>query len=162
MVAPKPVEFSLLPRVPIVMTMTFSTRQMRPFGVCFSLRWRHGMSLLAVLLACSLPLGAAAQSVDPPSNNNGLPEWAAPQDHQSSSPRGTIGAPRTRSTYESSVSNGGPTLHSPPSGGLPGGGSRNIPVDGGLGLLAAAGAAYAIRELRKNGSSDDPTPDDPV
>jgi hypothetical protein len=35
-----------------------------------------------------------------------------------------------------------------------------VPVDGGLGWLAAAGAAYAASRLRKKHGSDEEEPDD--
>lgn len=43
----------------------------------------------------------------------------------------------------------------PPAPPTPPGGPEQTPIDGGLGLLLAAGGAYAIRRLRKN--EDSPT-----
>ena len=45
-----------------------------------------------------------------------------------------------------------PALNAPP--GLPGG-PQQTPVDGGLGLLAVAGGAYALRKLRRNSEPAD-------
>lgn len=43
----------------------------------------------------------------------------------------------------------------PPAPPTPPGGPTQTPIDGGLGLLLAAGGAYAVRRLRKN--DDSPT-----
>ncbi len=39
--------------------------------------------------------------------------------------------------------------------GTPGGGGDQVPIDGGLGLLAAAGGAYAIKKLRDKKKQDE-------
>ena len=77
------------------------------------------------LALCALAFGpaAAAQSV---------PGWASPSPPPSSA-AAVAATPGT------------------PGGGVgPGGGATNqVPVDGGLGLLALAGGAYAVRRLRR-------------
>ena len=45
-----------------------------------------------------------------------------------------------------------PALNAPP--GLPGG-PRQTPIDGGLGLLAVAGGAYALRKLKRSSEPSD-------
>lgn len=82
-----------------------------------------------------------------PGNPGGVPEWAAPHDHwaPSSSPSGRNGV--DGSDIQPHAGN--------PGGGLPGDGSRNIPVDGGLAWLLAAGAGYAAHRLRKKDGDAD-------
>jgi hypothetical protein len=46
-------------------------------------------------------------------------------------------------------------VNDPPAPPTPPGGPAQTPIDGGLGLLLAAGGAYAVRRLRKN--EDSPT-----
>jgi len=74
------------------------------------------------------------QQGQPPSSN--LPDWAAPSTPPSSQQNGP-GA-----TGKGPVTNA-PTPPDPPS---------RVPVDGGLGFLALAGAGYAVRKL---GTDDD-------
>lgn len=47
-----------------------------------------------------------------------------------------------------------PALNAPP--GLPPGGPPQAPIDGGLGLLAAAGGAYAANRLRNRKRKEEP------
>jgi len=85
-----------------------------------------GASLLrgAALLGLVFGAVAAAQS---------LPSWAEPATH---APAGGPSAAMSPGT--------------PGGGSGPGGGGTNqVPIDGGLGMLAAAGAAYAMRRLRR-------------
>lgn len=74
---------------------------------------------------------------DGPSSSTGLPSWAEP------STGSDLGA--SRSDFSGPVANDPPDLPGPPD---------QVPVDGGLALLAVAGAGYAIRKLR------DGTPDE--
>lgn len=82
-------------------------------------------TLLIVALVLAAP-AALAQSV---------PDWAAPM----GSSEGPSGSPSDPAA-----------LLAPPT--LPGGGVaplQEVPIDGGLGLLALAGGAYAVRRLRQ-------------
>ena len=78
------------------------------------------LTLAALAVALALP-ASHAQS---------LPEWGSP--------------------LEPAPSIEGPTAHAAPPG-TPGGGTNppQVPIDGGLGLLALAGAAYAGRKLHR-------------
>ncbi len=67
-----------------------------------------------------------------------LPQWAEPQFE---SP-GYHTSPPKRAK---SMSSNAPVLPPPPD---------SVPVDGGLSLLAAAGAGYALRKLRKEGEDE--------
>ena len=58
-------------------------------------------------------------------------------------------APAERWADEPGTAKRAPTLPGAPGGGTPG----SVPLDGGLGLLAAAGAAYAARRLRRRGAA---------
>lgn len=80
----------------------------------------ESMTPILRTLALAVPLALAA-----PSLAQSVPDWAAP----SSPPAPTTAA-------------------APPT--PPGGGAApsQVPIDGGLGLLALAGGAYAIRRLR--------------
>ena len=77
------------------------------------------MRLLLLALTLTLSLPVAAQ------NDLGLPDWAAP-------------SPPAEVPDMAPVS--GPGLPSTPD---------PVPLDGGLGLLALAGGAYAARKLRQ-------------
>ena len=76
--------------------------------------------------------------------STGLPGWAAP-----SSPPSSFGNRGSRAP--GMMNNAAPGMPNSPS---------QVPVDGGLGWLAAAGAAYAASRLRKTNGSDDEAPDD--
>ncbi|MEM6784081.1 MAG: hypothetical protein AAF624_10165 [Bacteroidota bacterium] len=81
--------------------------------------------LLATLMAALVCVGPAqAQS---------LPDWAAP-----SSPPAAFDPPGSPSDPTGGGGGGPPSTPPTP-----------VPVDGGLGLLTAAGAAYAYRRLRQ-------------
>ena len=82
---------------------------------------------VAVLLAGMFVTDATAQTV---------PDWAAPS-----------GGVATEAPSNSG--GGGPP--NPPTTPPP------VPIDGGLGLLALAGGAYAVRRLRKRGKEEDET-----
>lgn len=64
-----------------------------------------------------------------------LPEWAAPREPEAYESSST--SPHAESTA--------PDMPNAP---------ETIPVDGGLGLLAAAGAGYALHRLRRDGEAD--------
>ena len=84
---------------------------------------------VAVLLAGMFVTDASSQS---------LPDWAAP------SGGGVATAPQS----DARVGN-----HVPPPPEVP----PQVPIDGGLSLLALAGGAYAVRRLRKRGKERDET-----
>lgn len=106
--------------------------------------WTFSMAL-AMLLLFADPASAQDRSGDAYGNDVatqsqdgssvGLPSWAEP------------GANRTPS---GSGSEADPITNAPPPPGPP----TRVPVDGGLALLAAAGAGYAVRKLRKDTSDD--------
>jgi hypothetical protein len=81
---------------------------------------------------------AATQSQD---GSVGLPSWAEPGANSTSSDPGPAADPIT---------------NAPPPPGPP----PRVPVDGGLALLAAAGAGYAVRRLRQGSRKDEV--DEPV
>ena len=104
----------------------------------------------ALLLFVASPASAQQQSEgygsDTPSGSNqgsevGLPSWAEPRE----SPLSGQNPSPTPAQADSE-----PVLPGPPS---------QVPVDGGLALLAAAGAGYAVRRLKK---SSDEEPSEPV
>lgn len=74
-----------------------------------------------------------------PSASN-LPEWAKP-----SSPHGSL-EEETGSSVDGTMQTNQPTLPGDP---------EQVPVDGGLALLAAAGAGYAVRKLNEEEEEDD-------
>ena len=83
-----------------------------------------------------------------------LPDWAAPSNSRSQDRRfreGSGGGSDASSMEGTSV-DGSMRPNAPPPGDVP------VPVDGGLALLAAAGAGYAVRRLRKE---EDGEPDLP-
>ena len=75
----------------------------------------------------SLVLFVAAAAVSAPVSAQSLPDWAAPS------------APASRSSAPPPAPGGG--------GGAP---PQQVPIDGGLALLAIAGAGYAARKLRQS------------
>ena len=77
--------------------------------------------------------------------STGLPGWAAPRAPQSSFGQRGSRAPGMMNNSTA------PGMPNDPS---------QVPVDGGLGWLAAAGAAYAASRLRKKNGSDEEEPDD--
>jgi len=103
--------------------------------------WTVSAAFLLILLVAQ-PVQAQQDRQDPYSpretqtergSSVGLPSWAEPGNSKQAVP------PPDN------------TPNAPPPGGEP------VPVDGGLGLLALAGAGYAVSRLRKNGGdSDDP------
>ena len=134
------------------------------------------VSSFILCIVCSSSPAWAQSSVDglsrvqpdaparPPSqmlDGSGLPAWAVPHAPQSSASQHGARAPGAMNNSSA------PSLPSPPDqgsgggGGGGGGGGTPIPVDGGLGLLAAAGAAYAANRLRKTNGSDDEPDDTP-
>lgn len=78
---------------------------------------------------------------DRTARSSNLPDWAKPADPSSNDIRREEGA-----SLEGSLE-----PKAPPPGGEP------VPVDGGLALLAAAGAGYAVRKL-KEGEDEDEDP----
>jgi len=114
--------------------------------------------VLALLVAGIQPSAVEAQVSDRPDRDREvlnqqdrrpdastrLPAWAEP-DTRERSARGQD----TRRTP-------GPITNAPPPGGEP------IPVDGGLSLLALAGAGYAARKLRQSSDDDESDRDDAV
>jgi hypothetical protein len=118
--------------------------------------------LLAALLLvglCAETHAVHAQS-DPASNSrlqrsapqgqpaHNLPDWAAP------SPQGDFDVPEKK--QGGGGLNESPTTDQPSLPGDP----TQVPVDGGLSLLALAGAGYAVRRLRQQNKEDDETGDD--
>lgn len=83
---------------------------------------------LPLTLLVALVLAAPAFAEDAPDVVQGVPSWAAPS---ASNP------------YESN----GPAIEAVDGPGLPGN-PTPVPLDGGLGLLALAGAGYAAKKLR--------------
>ena len=78
------------------------------------------------------PLALAAVALllsAPAAGAQSVPSWASPS-----------GGP--------SAPSGGTTMAAPPT--TPSGGVSQVPVDGGLGLLAVAGGLYAVRRLRQD------------
>ena len=80
---------------------------------------------------------ASQQPLRSPDASTRLPSWAEPNFEQ----------PSGRDQLPSQSP--GPITNAPPPGGEP------IPVDGGLSLLALAGAGYAARKLRQSSDDDD-------
>lgn len=78
------------------------------------------------------------QQAKPPSSN--LPDWAAPSSPPASQESGT-----------GSIGGTGTNAKPPPPPDPP----SRVPVDGGLGFLALAGAGYAVRKLRAD--EEDPS-----
>jgi hypothetical protein len=108
--------------------------------------WTVGVALLAMLL-CTFPAQAQQDGGDDPysprtttqSDDNssvGLPSWAEPGTSSKA-----IQPPDNTPT-------GAPPPPPPPA----------VPVDGGIGFLALAGAGYAVSRLRKSASDDDNPP----
>lgn len=85
--------------------------------------------IATLLVLCVLAFDATAQTV---------PDWAAPS-----------GGVATEAP-----SNSGGGVPPPPGGGDA---PPQVPIDGGLSLLALAGGAYAVRRLRKKGKREDET-----
>lgn len=96
---------------------------------------RHTLPLLvAALLFFASPHEATAQQQENSQRNDvNLPAWSEPQARQQRADRST--QPQTEETDP------------PPP-------PPQVPVDGGLGLLAAAGVAYAVSRLRRKGEGD--------
>jgi len=84
---------------------------------------------------------SASESTSP-----NLPEWAEPSDPSTAQQSGT------KNDSYSSSSDGTVQTRAPSVPGDP----DQVPVDGGLALLAAAGAGYAVRRLRKEEEEEDP------
>ena len=88
--------------------------------------------VLAAALLASLPTAPMAQ---------GLPDWAAPSAREAVSPPAAGGAASLVPCPPGQTSDGmGGCIPNPPT---------QVPVDGGLGLLALAGAGLAARRLRR-------------
>ena len=83
---------------------------------------------LTLPLVVALLAAPAAFAEDVPSAAQDVPSWAAPS---------------TSNPYESN----GPAVEAVDGPGLPGT-PTPVPLDGGLGLLALAGAGYAAKKLR--------------
>ena len=83
--------------------------------------------IATLLVLCVLVFDATAQTV---------PDWAAPS-----------GGVATEAPSNSGGGGPPPPPTTPP----------QVPIDGGLGLLALAGGAYAVRRLRKKGKGEDET-----
>lgn len=109
--------------------------------------WTVGVALLAMLL-CTFPAQAQQDGGDDPytprattqsdaNSSVGLPSWAEP------------GASSKSVTPPENTPMAPPPPPPPPV----------VPVDGGLGFLALAGAGYAVSRLRKSSTEeDDDTP----
>jgi hypothetical protein len=120
---------------------------------------RHFLALtfLAVALAVSGSMDVQAQArpdnsreqqIRQPNSGNGgmgLPSWAEPSNSSTGSDFG---------------SSGGAITNAPAPG--PGDEPNRVPVDGGLSLLALAGAGYAVRKLRSRDDESDESRDDAV
>jgi len=108
-----------------------------------------GMVFLMAGPALAQPLGDRDQSSQryerpggqerPTNSPTNLPSWAEPSTPESG---GTGGALKPE----------GVQTNAPPPGGEP------IPVDGGLALLAAAGAGYAVRKLGESDEDEEELP----
>lgn len=85
---------------------------------------------LALVLVLASPVAAQSSPMGRPLEP-AVPSWSAPVE------AGHADAPQAMSGMD-------PTMPDAP--------ARPIPVDGGLGLLAAAGAAYAARRFRSRGA----------
>ena len=102
---------------------------------------------IALMLALGLATPALAQAPELPGNPF-LPEGTPGFPEAPSGPGGTPGFPSTPAAPR-----GAPGFPTRPGG--PGGAPElpaspaQVPLDGGLGLLALAGAAYAARRLRR-------------
>jgi hypothetical protein len=85
---------------------------------------------------------SSPQSSSPSGSSSNLPNWAEPS--------------QSRDDFSSSAGAGAKAMEPPPPG-PPGGGGPppQVPVDGGLALLAAAGAGYAVRKLDGDGEGQD-------
>ncbi len=118
---------------------------------------------LALLVALGLSLTHAPTAYAQTSGQGGLGQ-PLPSD-----PSGPFGAPQRRGTSDlpewARPSQGGPAFGTAKEGGIgdtpwsnagPGlpGAPNRVPVDGGLVLLALAGAGYATRRLRRASSGD--------
>ena len=90
--------------------------------------FRMAALAVAVLLAGMFVTDATAQSV---------PDWAAPGGGVATAPQSDARA--------------GNHVPDPPTT------PPQVPIDGGLGLLALAGGAYAVRRLRKKGKGEHET-----
>ena len=85
--------------------------------------------------------------IDRPSDESvspSLPGWARPAEPSVSDPQSSRSPAREGSSVDESM-----RTNAPPPGGEP------IPVDGGLALLAAAGAGYAVRKLNEDEEDDE-------
>jgi hypothetical protein len=74
-----------------------------------------------------------------PTHSSQLPDWAEPAD------------PSSRSSDRKSSIDGEMRTHAP----QPPSNPSRVPVDGGVALLAAAGAGYAVRKLSQDDEEDD-------
>lgn len=108
-----------------------------------------GLMLLVPLTAHAQSAGAESTVGQEQSNPTNLPEWAAPSESSRSE--------SSRSTNLGIIPEG-PTKNAPPPPADP----SRIPVDGGLSLLALAGAGYATRRLLSDSSDPDRSEDDPA
>jgi hypothetical protein len=116
-----------------------------------SLRLPVLVATVGVLVLTVNPVRGQSQSrdhqIDPgqrnPTHSSQLPDWAEP----------SVGASARESQRTDGSSLPGsieqPQPKAPPPGGEP------VPVDGGLALLAAAGAGYAVRRLNQDDEKDD-------
>ena len=87
---------------------------------------------------------ARGQSSPAPAHSFNLPDWAKPAEP----------SPNYSEQSQGADLDGSMRTKAPPPGGEP------VPVDGGLALLAAAGAGYAVRKLGKD--DDDSDEEEPV
>jgi len=90
------------------------------------------------------PEGTQDRPANGPTHTSQLPDWAEPASpsSESSSMRKKGSTPIDESFQP----------NAPPPGGEP------VPVDGGLALLAAAGAGYAVRKLNQDEDEDEDEP----
>ena len=89
------------------------------------------MRFFVLSLGFALALGVASTASAQDAATSSIPDWAAPA------------SPAASGTGVESM--GGPPPN-PPSA------PAQVPLDGGLGLLALAGGAYAARKLRQRGT----------
>lgn len=80
------------------------------------------------------------QQSERPTRSSNLPRWAEPAEPRSNAP----------SSNKQGSLDGSIETNAPPPGDEP------VPVDGGLALLAAAGAGYAFRKLNEENEDEDP------
>lgn len=102
-----------------------------------------GVVLLSVPTASAQSSATIHNQQNQGSTSTGLPDWAEPSDPHALQPSDT--------KRQGGISPDGPVTHAPDPGDDP----SRVPVDGGLSLLALAGAGYAVRKLRQEPSHEE-------